>query len=331
MQENLLEKNTFESNIEKDTLKGIEEGSRDVTTEKQDSYFEDEYSAPSSEQEIIIDSIQALFSVLSTANKNISHQSLLTYEANGFITTYKLLHLIEGNAVKQKLMFMDGPKRQVIRNQNLSTCSQGATRWGLWPTTISSSSLSAYEIKTISLERIANREAAVFDIIPKDEFRYGYRYSVDKQTGLVLKAVTYYKDVIVERLQTVSIEFIDAGETLIEGSNYSWRVPEVDPCYSKQFTPAWKVNWLPEGFESVGNRITTQGEQVLIFADGLVSVSVFIVNSESGSLSKATARHGATVAVVTPVTSQPGRSIAVVGEVPTATARKIAVSVKSLN
>lgn len=310
-------------------------GSTSVETPNNDvgsplaSSFEDELFEPADQQEIIIDSIQALFSVLSTANKNISHQSMLTYEANGFITTYKLLHVVQNNVVKQQLMFMDGPKREVIRKQNLSACSQGATRWGLWPTTIASSSLSSYQLKTVAVERIANREAITFDIIPKDEFRYGYRYSVDKLTGLVLKAVTYYKDRIIERMQTVSIDFIEADKALAEGSNYSWRVPEVGPCYSKQFTSAWTVNWLPDGFESVGNRVTAQGEQVLIFADGLVSVSVFIVNSHSGNLSKAAARYGATVVVIMPVASQLGRSIAVVGEVPTATARKIAVSVKA--
>lgn len=307
----------------------VTQATNDYSLEVESSDVQNELVEPP-EEEIIIDSIQALFSVLSTANKKISHQSLLTYEANGFITTYKLSHSVRDNMVKQQLMFMDGPKRQVVRNQNVSTCSEGATRWGLWPTAISASSLSAYTLKTLAIERIANREAIVFEIIPKDEYRYGYRYSVDKQTGLVLKSVTYYKDVIVERLQTVSIDFIEKDEELGDGINYSWRVPEVDPCYSKQFTPAWSVRWLPEGFESVGNRITAQGEQVLIFADGLVSVSVFVVNSESENLSKATARHGATVVVVTPVATQPGRSIAVVGEVPTATARKIAVSVKPL-
>lgn len=286
-------------------------------------------SAPT-EQEIIIDSIQALFSVLASANKRISHRSLLTYEANDLITTYKLLHSIEGDIAKQQLMFMDGPKRQVIRNQDLSTCTQGQTRWGLWPTAIPSSSLSAYKLKTRAIERIANREAVVFDVLPKDEFRYGYRYSVDKQTGLILKAVTYYKNTIIERLQTVNIDFLQESEELLEDTDYSWRVPEIDACYSKQFTPAWQVTWLPKGFVPVGNRITAQGEQVLVYADGLASVSVFIVNNEEGKLIKATARHGATVVVVSPVASQSGRSIAVVGEIPTATARRIAVSVKPL-
>lgn len=282
-----------------------------------------------SENEIIIDSIQSLFTVLSTANKMISYQSLITFEANGFITTYKLQHLVKDGKVEERLVFMDGPKRQVIRQQGLSQCAEGITRWGLWPTRIPENTLSSYRLRTQAVERIANREAVVFDIVPTDSLRYGYRYSVDRQTGLVLRAVTYYNDTIVERLQTVSIDFNPSAELTLDESDYAWRVPEVEPCFSTQFTPAWKVDWLPPGFDYVGNRITSQGEQVLIFADGLTSVSVFIVNN-SVPLSKATARHGATVVVVSPVPSRPDRSIAVVGEIPTATARKIAVSVKPL-
>ncbi len=283
-------------------------------------------------EEVVISSLQDLFSVLSAANKYFNYHSLLTYEANGFITTYKLKHRIENNTVNQQLMFMDGPRRQVIREQGLSGCNQGATRWGLWPTILPSTSLSAYTLKTKGLERVANREAIVFDILPKDNLRYGYRYSVDKETGLLLKVVTYYKTTIIERLQTVSIEFSEDlnGSDTSEDLDYSWRVQEVEPCHTEQFQPAWQVKWLPEGFISVGNRITAQGEQVLMFADGLVSISVFVVNHQPDDLTKATARHGATVVVVTPASLQVGRSIAVVGEVPTATARRIAVSVQPL-
>ncbi len=289
-----------------------------------------EISPPS--EEVVISSLQDLFSVLSAANKYFNYQSLLTYEANGFITTYKLKHKVENNTVNQQLIFMDGPRRQVIREQGLSGCNQGATRWGLWPTILPSTSLSAYTLKTKGLERVANRQAIVFDILPKDNLRYGYRYSVDKETGLLLKVVTYYKTTIIERLQTVSIEFPDGlnEPDTSEDLDYSWRVQEVEPCHTEQFQPAWQVKWLPDGFVSVGNRITAQGEQVLMFADGLVSISVFVVNHQPDDLTKATARHGATVVVVTPASLQVGRSIAVVGEVPTATARRIAVSVQPL-
>jgi sigma-E factor negative regulatory protein RseB len=291
----------------------------------------DQHISSDSSEEIVIDSLQDLFKVLSVANKYYQYQSLFTYEANGYITTFKLNHRVENEVAYQQLMFMDGPDRQVFRQQGLSGCINGDTRWGLWPTALPSSSLSAYTFKAIGFERVANRNAIIFDILPKDELRYGYRYSLDRETGLVLKVITYNDGNIIERLQAVSLELIgdEQTESLTSGnSGYILRVPEVEPCHTEQFQSGWQVGWLPEGFTSVGNRVTAQGEQVLMFADGLVSVSVFIINENSKALAKATARHGATVVVVAPVSSQSGRSVAVVGEVPTVTARRIAVSVK---
>ena len=289
----------------------------------------------SQDKDIVIDSLPSFFSVLSEANKRYQYTSLLTYEANGYITTFKLNHRVDNNVVYQQLVFMDGPQRQVFRQQGLSRCGLEQVGWGLWPAALSNSPLNTYSFRAIGYERVANRKAVIFDILPKDELRYGYRYSIDQETGLVLKVMTFYKDAIVERFQTVSLNFINEGSDLTfdESTAYTLRVPEVDPCHTEQFQSAWQVGWLPEGFAAVGNRVTTKGEQVLIFADGLVSVSIFIINNNEVPLSKASAHHGATAAVVAPVPFNGskrgvGRSIAVVGEIPVATARRIAVSVK---
>ena len=283
-------------------------------------------------EEIVIDSLTNLFKVISTANKIVNYHSLMTYEANGFITTYRLLHKVKDNVVQEQLIFMDGPRRQVIRKQKLNACSDGETRWGLWPTVLSESSLSAYTLKAQRVERIADREAIVFEILPTDSLRYAYSYSIDKETGLLLRLVTYHNKTIIERLQTVAIEFAspDSALEFTGASDYLWRVPEAEPCYTEQFEPAWRADWLPEGFVSVGNRITAKGEQVLMFADGLVSISVFIIKPNANNLPRATARHGATVVVITPESSKSNKSIAVVGEIPTTTARRIAVSIKPI-
>jgi sigma-E factor negative regulatory protein RseB len=286
----------------------------------------------STSEEIVIDSLTNLFKVISTANKIVNYHSLMTYEANGFITTYRLLHKVKDNVVQEQLIFMDGPRRQVIRKQKLNTCSDGETRWGLWPTVLSESSLSAYTLKAQRVERIADREAIVFEILPTDSLRYAYSYSIDKETGLLLRLVTYHNKTIIERLQTVAIEFAspDSALEFTGASDYLWRVPEAEPCYTEQFEPAWRADWLPEGFVSVGNRITAKGEQVLMFADGLVSISVFVIKPNTNNLPRATARHGATVVVITPESSKSNKSIAVVGEIPTTTARRIAVSIKPI-
>ncbi|MFT7224059.1 MAG: sigma-E factor negative regulatory protein RseB [Cellvibrionaceae bacterium] len=280
----------------------------------------------------VIDTLSDLVSLFNRANQTFSYQSLFTYEANGYITTYRLYHRFKGGQIHQKLLFLDGPPREVVRQQSLFNCELGDTAIGVWSIPQPESSLSSYDFKVRGVERVADRNAVIFDIYPKDTYRYGYRYSVDKSTGLILKVITYEKEKIIERLQTVSLQLADESGWPEEKTtaNYIWRVPEIEPCQTEQYQTSWQVTWLPDGFESVGTRLTAQGEQVLMYADGLVSLSVFITNHAFLPLKKATARHGATVMVVTPVDFEPDRSIAVVGEIPVLTARRIARSVEAV-
>ena len=90
----------------------------------------------------------------------------------------------------------------------------------------------------------------------------------------------------------------------------------------------WRADWLPKGFASVGNRLTDHGEKALIFSDGLATLSIFIIDQYK-SAPKATARYGATVAVIVPSKNADREyMVIVVGEIPVATARQVAVSVR---
>jgi sigma-E factor negative regulatory protein RseB len=281
-------------------------------------------------------SIESLLSKVVNASRYYSYQGLLTYEANGSLSTLSLYQRIDdevGNArVYQRLEFLDGARRRVVREQNLTTCMSGKTRWGLWPDDFNVDELKRfYDISIQAEERIANRACFVISLVAKDQFRYGYRFNIDKQTGLLLRSVIVENEDIVERTQFVTIDFnIQLAERLLKSQEaVSWRVPEVEPCHTEQFQSAWFVSWLPEGFSPVGNRVTAQGEQVLMFSDGLVSISVFITSSQYKDIPKITARRGATITVMTPLTFDSSQTVAVVGEVPIVTARRMAVSVKS--
>lgn len=292
-------------------------------------------AANTSSSDIVIQpSIQGLLNNVVNASRYYSYSGLLTYEANGSLSTLSLYQRIDDQdqqrRVYQVLEFLDGASRRVVREQGLQSCVAGKTRWGLWPSSFNMSELQQhYDITIEGLERVANRASWLLKFQPKDEYRYSYLFNIDQQTGLLLRSIIVEKKVIVERTQFLSIElFGEKSSTLSEQQTISWRVPEVDPCHTEQFQSAWKVEWLPDGFVSVGNRITAQGEQVLMFSDGLVSISVFITSQKYENLPKITARRGATIAVMSPLLFDREKSVAVVGEVPTVTARRIAVSVK---
>lgn len=280
-------------------------------------------------------SIQSLLNNVVNASRYYSYTGLLTYEANGSLNTLSLHQRIDNSGehsrVYQTLEFLDGASRRVVREQGLQTCEVGKTRWGLWPRSFNVDELlQYYQITIQALERVANRTSWVVDFVPKDTLRYGYRLNIDQQTGLLLRSIILEKTTIVERTQFVSMNLYDEDmeSSLVEQDTISWRVPEVEPCHTEQFQSAWAVSWLPEGFASVGNRVTAKGEQVLMFSDGLVSISVFIGSQRYENLPKITARRGATSAVMSPLLFDRLKTVSVVGEVPIVTARRIAVSVK---
>jgi sigma-E factor negative regulatory protein RseB len=280
--------------------------------------------------------IENLLNDVVNANRYYSYKGLLTYEANGSLSTLSLDQRIhregEFNRVYQTLAFLNGESRRVLREQELNYCVGGSTRWGLWPSVFSQDELqNSYEISFQGQSRVANRGTLMVYLEPKDEFRYGYRFDIDQQTGLILRSVILEGGNIIERTQFVSLDLSGKQHPVTEDSSYdvSWRVPEVEPCHTEQFESAWNVEWLPKGFTSAGNRITAQGEHVLMFTDGLVSVSVFISSNIYKDLPKVTARRGATIAVMSPLAFDASKTVAVVGEIPTITARRMAVSVKS--
>jgi len=280
-----------------------------------------------------------LLSGVGKANRNHNFRGLLTYEANGYMRSLRLTHDVENEVSHQRLEFLDGPKRQVVRRQGLYHCDSGATRWGLWPNEFNTRELAkAYKITLVGDERVAGRNASVVSVLPRDEYRYGYQFSIDKETGLLLKTLLIIKESVIERLQFVDISLADAntlGDTVSKSvtevdTGYTLRVPEVEPCRHDHYQSSWRVTWLPKGFVSVGNRVTNKGEQVLMYSDGLATLSVFIHDKSYAFLPKGTARRGATVAVMSPVEHSIGSyTVIVVGEVPKITARQVAVSVRN--
>lgn len=295
--------------------------------------------------------IENLLNDVVNANRYFSYSGLLTYEANGSLSTLSLDQRIdisgEFTRVYQTLSFLNGESRRVLREQELNYCVGGNTRWGLWPSVFNQEAFKrSYDVQFEGESRVAGRKALSIYFSPKDDDRYAHRFDIDQQTGLILRSAVIENANIVERMQFVSLTlrqpFVPESNTAIEAppvdqetasqasSEYaiSWRVPEVEPCHTEQFHSSWVVEWLPEGFTSAGNRITAQGEQVLMFTDGLVSVSVFITSAQYQHLPKVTARRGATVAVLSPLSFSREKLVAVVGEIPTTAARRMAVSVK---
>ena len=91
----------------------------------------------------------------------------------------------------------------------------------------------------------------------------------------------------------------------------------------------WSTQWMPPGFVMASHKLVdNQGQESMMFTDGLAVFSVFIDIDKARSLPAIEANLGATVAVLTKAEiNNQEYAICVVGEIPRATASQIASAI----
>lgn len=145
-----------------------------------------------------------------------------------------------------------------------------------------------YRASTTGSDRVANFEAQVVDLKPKDTLRHGYRVWSDRKSGLVLKLQTRdAQDQVLEQVAFTELQLgsnlkIDALAKQMESDKgYQTVRPQL-----RKTTPeaeGWRLKGEVPGFQSVAchNRLDgarPESPPVLhwVFSDGLASVSLFV-------------------------------------------------------
>lgn len=142
-----------------------------------------------------------------------------------------------------------------------------------------------YELSMLGQERIANRDTQIILVKPKDGYRYGFKYWLDKDTGLMLRCDVINKDKkALEHMMFTDFEYLKSPpkeafkQTLIPKDFKVLKQNETQPLKAGN---NWFAKQLPNGFMLTKNifkpmRKKQKSVQQLIFSDGLASVSVFI-------------------------------------------------------
>lgn len=138
----------------------------------------------------------------------------------------------------------------------------------------------AYDIQVVDKnQRIASRQAVKLKLVPKDEYRYGHEFWIDKSTGFLLKHdVIGRDDKLLERIQFTSVSFspdLKAADFAPSDDSYTQRFIEVEPKVVKR---DWHFDWLPDGFGLVWQdaRRMNDSTNMMLLSDGLSTVSVFV-------------------------------------------------------
>lgn len=275
---------------------------------------------------------------------------VFTHNQGGRVETLRIIHRVRGGDVSERLLSLDGPGREFIREGNELTCyfpdkrtvlvenrAPDGLLLGALPSIDEGDEL-VYEIRGGERERLLGRTTRVVALSPRDQYRYGYRLWIDEQTSMPLK--TQLCDQAGNVIEQIVFSNIDLPERIpdsmfkpqVDASTYRWLRAE-RALVANSSTPAlWEAMHLPPGF-----RMATRSAQAmpgssepvahLVYTDGIASVSVFVESRKADSTAaEGPARVGSSSAYSTVVD---GHQVTAVGEVPPSTVELIAKQVKA--
>ena len=191
-------------------------------------------------------------------------------------------------------------------------------------------------MKLICEDRIADSESVVVHIDPRDQYRYGMKFWINSENGLMMKSSLLDENAnVVEEVMFTSLQLIEDGsqpviDTMppIDDGFTLVRYHNGDGSQVLAADNAWQLTAVPGGFwrESVLRRKISDSDgyvQQMLYTDGLASLSVFI-EKKSDDTQSGTSSMGAVNAFIRIFNDH---SITAIGEVPAITVKQMAESV----
>jgi sigma-E factor negative regulatory protein RseB len=285
---------------------------------------------------------------MSMAMRELDYRGEFVYLHENQLESMRISHYKDENGEKERLISLNGEAREVIRdNQNL-TC--------IWPSsrkvvvdfsrknTFSPIFIPEdiarlekfYEMKLLGKDRVAGMSTVVVHINPKDKYRYGIKFWINDENGLMLKSNLINEEgKVVEEVMFTSLKVFDGDEKLVIDT-----MPKIDESFtlvryhsgdsSKSFAAdnSWQLSAAPGGFwrESVLKRQIPDTDlfvHQMVYTDGLASLSIFIEKQSSNTFSGMSSM-GAVNAYIRIVNNH---SVTAIGEVPAVTVKQLAEAV----
>ena len=261
--------------------------------------------------ETALDWLEAMSKQMQTS----SYEGTFIYLHGGELEMMNIEHSYDENGETERLVSLNGPPREIVRDGSSVIC--------VWPdnkVAVVSSSRQRSPFPTFSTEalaqletqyqfvigqsdRIANKKVRLIEIIPRDEFRFGYNIWIDENNYLLLrsdlidgsgKPVEQVIFTQMESVEHVEIELITQSSLSAE---YHWKHNQGKSATAADNMSQWQFSSLPKGFEKVTAQVKSmykQGGKVshITLSDGLASVSVYIDPNLNSSEFSASALKG---------------------------------------
>jgi sigma-E factor negative regulatory protein RseB len=207
---------------------------------------------------------------MSDADRNQNYQGTFILRKSDNLSTLRVTHGVDDNGVWESIEALNGEPQKVLRHNNrvvsvfpdrelvtIRNTDKNRPLHPQLPENIDQLEL-FYSINRLSDDRIANHLTLVVDLLPKDQYRYGYRYWVDKDSGMLLRCDLVAEDEnnekkVVEQMMFTSLDYLadvpSQSFELKQFERYRQQLldePVVDVTQNIQ--QRWVVNMLPDGF-----------------------------------------------------------------------------------
>lgn len=292
---------------------------------------------------------RALINDMSRASRELNYDATFVYHKESQMDVMRLLHKNTGEREIERLVSLTGHAREVIRDDKSVTCifpeDQAVMVEKVRPRKFLSGQLpepieniaAYYDFQIAGTDRVLGRDTWIVNIIPRDDFRYGYQLWIDKDSKLSLKTqLKTLQGVTLEQILFTELEILDhmpdeMMKPSVSGSGYTWYNHTYEKKDTRVTDARWNVKWMPVGF-SMSNMeqqtIAASDTPVdhMIYSDGLATVSVFVEKIANQPVVEPGPSHMG--GVNTFATVAEGFQVTAVGEVPLATVEQMAKSVE---
>lgn len=271
----------------------------------------------------------------------LNYRGLVAYLKDNKVESLKVFHAVSNGVEQERLLSLNTPMREVIRNAEKVTCyfpdshsvfienksSRHSFLLDLPDDLTALSRLYAFNLGGI--EHVAQRPARLLSIDPRDDFRYGRRIWVDVETKLPMKfELIDENNQVVEQMvfTSLSVENSIPAQDLAPSTQVdavTWRVNQHETLAADSLI--WALDGVPNGFQMVSySRLKRAPDNRpidhILLSDGFSSVSIYIDELKNEFFTA----HPRKIGAINSYTRKIGKYlVTVMGEVPAKTVQLI--------